>query len=256
MTDITTWFTLGLLGMTLGTAVLAYGFRLVPEAMHRRYALLVSIPGIAILGYLLMALGYGAVPAGDHVVYVPRYVDWLLTTPLNILFLGLLAGAARTTLWRMIGLQTLTILAGFSAALVAPPWSYVLYLVGSAAFAGVIYLLYTRVDAAAAETLSESGAGLYKTLRNFVVVLWLVYPAIWLLEPAGFGLMDVETTTLVVAYLDVVTKVGFGLIALHGHVVILDVDAYEELDDDGSTPETPEVGPATLADDSPETTSD
>lgn len=247
MIDITTWFTLGLLGMTLGTAVLAYGFRLVPEALHRRYALLVSIPGIAILGYLAMALGYGAVDAGGHVVYVPRYVDWLLTTPLNILFLGLLAGAARSTLWRMIGLQALTIVAGFVAALVAAPWSFLLYLVGSAAFAGVIYLLYTSVDDAAKATLSESGAGLYETLRNFVVVLWLIYPAIWLLEPSGFGLMDVETTTLVVAYLDVVTKVGFGLIALHGHVVILDADAYEELAGRDPGSETADVGPAAVA---------
>jgi hypothetical protein len=30
--------------------------------------------------------------------------------------------------------------------------------------------------------------------------------------------MDVETTALVVAYIDIVSKVGLGLIALNGHL--------------------------------------
>ena len=49
MTTITTWFTLGLLGELLGTAVLAYGYRLVPESARKLYLLLVAIPGIAIV---------------------------------------------------------------------------------------------------------------------------------------------------------------------------------------------------------------
>jgi sensory rhodopsin len=225
MAAITTWFTLGLFGMAVGTAVLAYGFRLIPESMYRRYAILVSVPGIAVFGYAAMALGLGSIQAAGHVVHLPRYIDWLLTTPLNILFLGLLAGASREALVRMIGLQALTIIFGFVGALFLAPLNWVFWLLGSAAFAGVVYLLYGEIDEAASETLSDSGAAVYQTLRNFVVVLWLVYPIIWVLEPSGTGLMDAETTALVVAYLDVVTKVGFGLIALHGHVVVLPHDA-------------------------------
>jgi sensory rhodopsin len=38
--------------------------------------------------------------------------------------------------------------------------------------------------------------------------------------PVGFGFMNLETTALVVSYIDVVAKVGFGLIALSGQLSI------------------------------------
>jgi sensory rhodopsin len=216
MATITTWFTLGLLGELLGTAVLAYGYRLVPESTRRRYLLLVAIPGIAIVAYALLVLGVGTVQTESHTVYVVRYVDWLLTTPINVLFLGLLANAAREDLVKLVGLQALTIVFGFAGAVTAAPLSYGLFGLGALAFAGVVYLLYGAIAEAAGRALDDLELSLYRTLRNFVVVLWLVYPVVWLLGLAGIGLMDVETSSLVISYLDVVTKVGFGLIAMYG----------------------------------------
>ena len=64
----------------------------------------------------------------------------------------------------------------------------------------------------------------YRKLRAFLVVLWLVYPVIWLVGPNAVGVMDVETTALVVSYIDIVSKVGFGLIALNGYVAATDRD--------------------------------
>jgi sensory rhodopsin len=214
MATITTWFTLGLLGELLGTAVLAYGYTLVPEETRKRYLLLIAIPGIAIIAYALMALGFGAIQSEGHAVYVIRYIDWLLTTPINVLFLALLAGASREDTVKLVVLQALTIVFGFAGAVTPSPVSYALFAVGAALFGGVIYLLYRNVAVAAAATLSDVEMSLYRTLRNFVVVLWLVYPVVWLVGAAGLGLMDVETASLVIVYLDVVTKVGFGVIAL------------------------------------------
>jgi sensory rhodopsin len=230
MTTITTWFTLGLLGELLGTAVLAYGYTLVPEATRRRYRLLVAIPGIAIFAYILLVLGVGAVDGGGHTVYVVRYADWLLTTPINVLYLGLLANAGREDIGRLVGLQALTIVFGFAGAMAAGALSYALFAVGAACFAGVVYLLYYDVADAASASLSDVENSLYRTLRNFVVVLWSVYPVVWLLGASGIGLMDVETATLVIVYLDVVTKVGFGVIALHAWMTMDGVTSTDELD--------------------------
>jgi len=116
MATITTWFTLGLLGELLGTAVLAYGYTLVPEETRKRYLLLIAIPGIAIVAYALMALGFGSIQSEGHAVYVVRYVDWLLTTPLNVWFLALLAGASREDTVKLVVLQALTIVFGFAGA--------------------------------------------------------------------------------------------------------------------------------------------
>ncbi|WP_324757562.1 bacteriorhodopsin [Haloarcula sp. GH36] len=227
MDTITTWFMLGLLGELLGTAVLAYGYTLVPKGDRRRYLLLVAIPGIAVVAYALLFLGIGTIQSDGHTVYVVRYVDWLLTTPINVLYLGLLAHASRRDIAKLVGLQALTIVFGFAGAVTSSPVSYGLFALGGLAFAGVVYLLYRDVAAVATASLSDIEAGLYRTLRNFVVVLWLVYPVVWVLSQAGIGLMDVETTALVITYLDVVTKVGFGLIALYGRTTLVSIAESE-----------------------------
>lgn len=41
----------------------------------------------------------------------------------------------------------------------------------------------------------------------------MYYPVVWLLGPAGLGVLLPIGDVLVVTYLDVVAKVGFGLIA-------------------------------------------
>lgn len=220
MVEITTWFILGAIGELLGTTVLAYGYTLVPEETRRRYLLLVAIPAIAFVAYALMALGVGELRVGGHSVYAVRYVDWLLTTPINVLYLGLLAGAAREDITKLVGLQILTIVFGFAGAVVPSPLSYGLFALGAASFAGVVALLYGSIADAAGETLTGLQESLYRTLRNFLVVLWLVYPIVWLLGQAGVGVLDVETATLVITYLDVVTKVGFGVIALYGQTTL------------------------------------
>jgi sensory rhodopsin len=220
MASITLWFTLGTVGMALGTLVLAYGFRLVPNTERREYAILVAVPAIAVVAYALMALGLGAIETTvGAVAFVPRYVDWLLTTPLHILYLGLFAGASTSLVWRAAGLQATTIALGLVAAVVAAPLKWVLYLAGMVTFAAVVYHAYAPFDEAARQN-DEATFALYRKLRAFLVVLWLVYPVIWLAGPNAFQLMDVETTALVVTYIDLVAKVGFGFILLQSHAVL------------------------------------
>jgi sensory rhodopsin len=224
MATIDIWFTIGTVGMALGTLALAYGLRFMPRSEWRRYSILIAVPGIAVVAYLLMALDIGAVEtATGGTAYIPRYVDWLLTTPLHILYLGLFAGAARGVIGRAVVLQTVTILFGMGGALVASPLKWVLYVAGLLSFAGVVYYAYGDFGEAADER-GGSTAALYRKLRAFLVVLWLVYPLIWLVGPNSLSLMDVETTALVVTYIDIVSKVGLGLIALNGQLTFASVE--------------------------------
>ena len=229
MVDITLWFTLGTIGMVLGTGLLAYGLLLVPDEKRRPFLLVVGVPGIAAVAYGIMALGYGGLEtATGTTVFVPRYVDWLLTTPLHVIYLGWLAGADRRTITILATLQAATIVFGFAGGLVATPLNFLLFGVGALLFVGVVWLLFDEVAARAREQ-NDQRLALYRTLRNFVIVLWLVYPVIWLLGGTGFGVMDTETTSLVVTYIDVVAKVGFGLIAFSGlqDIAFLQADASD-----------------------------
>lgn len=224
MADPTLWFTLGTAGMILGTLLLAYGIRYIPKSKRRRYAILIAVPGIAVVAYALMALNVGWIDSSTGgIVFIPRYIDWLLTTPLHIIYLGLFAGASMSVISRAAAFQAATILLGFAGALVSTPLKWVLYLAGSAAFAVVVYYAITDYGPAA-ERKGGTTAVMFRKLGAFLVVLWLIYPVIWLVGPNATGLMDVETTAFVVSYIDIVSKVGFGLIALNGQLLFSDVE--------------------------------
>jgi len=229
MVDITLWFTIGTLGMVAGTAMLAYGLVLVPREKRRLLAWIAAVPAIAAVAYGVMALGFGGFRAADGaLVFVPRYVDWLLTTPIHVAVIALVVGASTRLVARIAGLQALTIVFGFAGAALAAPVSWVLYLLGSLCFAGVVYTFFGDLEDRAADATDETEA-LFRKLRAFVVVLWLIYPVIWLLASSGVGVMDSETTALVVSYIDVVAKVGFGLIAINDYVKLAAID--DELPD-------------------------
>jgi sensory rhodopsin len=51
-------------------------------------------------------------------------------------------------------------------------------------------------------------------LRNLTAVLWSIYPLIWILGPPGLNLLIPTIDIALITYLDLVTEVGFGLIAL------------------------------------------
>ena len=213
---LTTWFTLGTVGMLLGTLGLAWGYTQLSATRRTSFLDLIAVTAIATVAYGLMALDVGAVTtARDATLYVPRYVDWLLTTPLHVIYIGWLAGADRGTLAKLAGLQAATIVLGFVGGMVATPLNFLFFALGSAVLAVLVYLLCTDIGELARERDDQRQA-LYRTLRNFVVVLWLIYPVIWLLAQPGVGLMDTETASLVITYIDVVAKVGFGLIAFAG----------------------------------------
>jgi sensory rhodopsin len=220
MTTITTWFQLGTVGMVLGTLAMLWALRSVPREKYRESTLLLAIGGIAAVAYGLMSLGVGTITAADgHTVYLARYIDWLLTTPLNVAYLVVIAGASRRLLAEVAGVQALTIVFGMAGAIVAPPLKWALFAIGGLLYVRVLYLLYRPV-ADAIEGESDALVGLYRKLLNFIAVLWMVYPITWILAPSGLGFLDLETQSLVISYIDVVAKIGFGLIALNGQAVV------------------------------------
>ncbi len=219
MIEPTLLFWLGALGMAVGTVAFVWGGVSARTAYRRYYALLASISLIAAVAYAMMALEIGWVTVGDDVVFTPRYVDWILTTPLLLVFLGLLAGSDGRELGLVVVVNTVVMVLGFAAALVPGALGYGLFVVAGVVYLGLLYLLMGPMSARA----GEQGAGvtsLFTSLRNLTVVLWSVYPVIWLLGPPGIGMITPTVDIMLVSYLDVLTKVGFGLIALNTSAVL------------------------------------
>ncbi|RLM57017.1 sensory rhodopsin-2 [Halobellus sp. Atlit-31R] len=212
--DVTLWLWVGLAGMTVGSLPSAY--RLLFGDDHRNLAaVLFGVTGIAALAYLSMALGYGTMEVAGTTIEVVRYADWLLTTPLMVLYLGLLAQPGRRVLSALVVVDVIVVLAGVAATALGGLVGYAFFGIGSLAYLVLVALLVGTLPRRASFETSQQEAS-FTTLRNLTVVVWTLYPVVWLLAPTGVGLLLTDTEVLVLSYLDFVSKVGFVAVAVRG----------------------------------------
>ncbi|GAA0505315.1 sensory rhodopsin [Halorubrum aquaticum] len=228
--NVTVWAWIGAIGMLAGTAPsLWLWYRRPSEA--RYYATLAGVTGIAAVAYTAMGLGVGNVATPGGTLPAARYADWLLTTPLLIAYLALLVRTDRRTIATLIAVDVVVIAGGVVAVATTGTVSWAAFAVASVAYLGLVYGLLVKLPRSAAARADRVRAVFY-TLRNITVVLWTLYPVVWLLAPTGFGLLTPATEMLVFVYLDFVSKVGFAIVAVAGAdaVAYVEGDAAREID--------------------------
>jgi bacteriorhodopsin len=231
--------------MLLGTLYFVYrGWNVKDRKRQEFYIVTIMITSIAFVNYLAMALGFGLIEldvAGETLdIYWARYSDWLFTTPLLLIDLGLLARANRNQLGALVGLDVLMIGTGAIATLTAgaanPATGDALLVFGAEAerliWWGVstgfllvlLYFLFGTLTEQAEEIGSDVGSK-FKLLRNIIVVVWLVYPAWWLLGTEGLQIISLNIETAGFMVLDLVAKVGFGFLLLSSRKVLDNVSS-------------------------------
>jgi bacteriorhodopsin len=220
------WLGLGTVLMLLGTMYfLAKGWGVEDPRQQEYYIITILIPGIAAASYLSMFTGFGltgvTLVGGETLeIYWARYADWLFTTPLLLLDIALLAGADRNTIGALIGLDAFMIITGLVGALEkVPTYRYVWWTVSTIALIFILYFLYVNLGRAAAEK-DEDTQSTFNVLRNVILVLWSVYPILWLVGTEGAGVVNLYVETLAFMVLDVTAKVGFGLILLRSRAIL------------------------------------
>jgi bacteriorhodopsin len=220
------WLGLGTVLMLIGTVYfLAKGWGVEDPRQQEYYIITILIPGIAAASYLSMFFGFGLtgveLTTGEVLeIYWARYADWLFTTPLLLLDIALLAGADRNTIGALIGLDAFMIITGLVGALTKQPtFRYVWWTVSTIALIFILYFLYVNLGRAAAQK-DEDTQSTFNVLRNVILVLWSVYPVLWLVGTEGLGLVGLFGETLLFMVLDVLAKVGFGLILLRSRAIL------------------------------------
>lgn len=215
---------LGTAGMALGAVIIAaIGFRL-PN--HERHHVTASffVCAIAACAYFAMATGTGTWMVGGEPVFYARYLDWLVTTPL--LLLGLLTvglapvtgggEAARTRnglIGWVLGADVLMIATGLVASLRQDSDDrWVWYAISCVFFLLVLWALFSPVRA----HLDAKMTPLYTRLLGILTVLWFIYPILWVLGTEGTGALDLTGEIIVFAIIDVLAKVGFGIVLVTG----------------------------------------
>ena len=182
---------------------------------HYEYAAAAFIPVWSGLAYMAMALGQGVVEVGGREVYVARYADWIVTTPL------LLAGLAWTAMFytkkhaslivTLLGADVIMILSGLFADLTdREPVKWMWYAIGCLCLGIIFWVAWGPLRRIADGQGPEVGA-VYWRVATFLGVLWVGYPTIWALSPSGLAVLGDTVTVALFVILPIVSKVGFSL---------------------------------------------
>ena len=223
---------IGVLGFLAATVYFIFLTSQAPPGSRHFFIITAVITGVAAFSYLMMATGAGATLIdGDRIFYWFRYVDWLITTPLLLLDLALLALASVQRDLRLvvtlIVLDVIMILTGLLAGSRESGFGRGFwFLVSTAAMIALLYLVWTRLFASATNQ-PQSVQTIFRTLALLTVVLWSLYPIVWLLGTEGFGAVGSTTEVLLFLILDFLAKIGFGFLLLTNRQALSDVGAVQ-----------------------------
>ncbi len=241
------WLWLDVFGMAIGAAAILFlgKRRTAGEEGHTLYHGIVPI--IAALSYLAMAAGQGGLPlpvgalvdpsAGTAVVvnrifYFARYIDWTFTTPLLLLPLAQLATHAaprRHDLTAGLLLADLMmILTALFFGLSIVPWiKWTWFLISCGAFFAVLWVMWVPL---LQQSRLEREDVQHDYRRNALVltVLWFVYPIVLLFGTDGLGVFGAVLSVALIAIVDFVSKVVYGLMTLQGFAKIVDRDVVTD----------------------------
>ncbi|MFT4963664.1 MAG: bacteriorhodopsin [Halobacteriales archaeon] len=220
------WLWIGTIGMTIGTLYfIGRGRGVRDREMQQFYVATIFITTIAASMYLLMATGFGLteVVVGEEAldIYWARYTDWVFTTPLLLFDLALLAGANRNTIATLIGLDVFMIVTGVIAAFESTAaYRIVWWGISTGALLVLLYVLVGSLSEQAQQKSAEVSQ-LFGRLRNLIIVLWLLYPVVWILGTEGtIGVLPLYWETAAFMVLDLSAKVGFGVVLLRSRSVL------------------------------------
>ena len=168
------------------------------------------VTGIAFWHYLRMS----DMNAAGEATTVYRYVDWLITVPLQIVeFYLILAAVTAVTsglFWRLLGASLVMLVFGFlgEAGLMN---ATVGFAVGMAAWIYIIYEVFSgEASKLAAGSGNKGGQFAFNTLRLILTAGWAIYPIGYFLGYLGGG-TDSNTVNIIYNVADLVNKTAFGL---------------------------------------------
>ena len=170
-------------------------------------------------------------PGVARIFYFARYIDWSFTTPLLLVSLamtamhsgpkrpGLIAGAVLA--------DVMMIATAFAFGASEIGWiKWIWFLVSCVAFLGVYFVIWkSQMEANALER--DDVRATYRRNATMLSVLWLVYPIILAVAPDGLNVVGDAFSVLVIAVLDVLAKVVYGLMAVSADERMTDIDLAE-----------------------------
>ena len=169
------------------------------------------VTGVAFWHYLYMR-GVWVETGTSPTVY--RYIDWLITVPLQIiefyLILKVCTNVSSSVFYKLLGASLVMLVCGFigetSGAANAMAWG----VVATLAWLYIIYEVFSgeagKLNASSGNAAAQSAFG---TIRLIVTVGWAIYPiGYWMATGPG---ADMANANLIYNLADFLNKIAFGL---------------------------------------------
>ncbi|MBE9011406.1 bacteriorhodopsin [Pseudanabaenaceae cyanobacterium LEGE 13415] len=190
------WFWIGFAGMTIGAVI----FGLKSIATRRQEGMEFHLESFficltAATLYLTLATNLTVINFKGESIFLGRYIDWSITTPLLLIELGVLAGLRLKLLAGVVLADIYMIVTGIIANLEAPPMSFVWWIISTGAFIAIFAALLTEFSNSAARRPVKV-YNLFKTMRNILLTLWTAYPIIWLFGTEGLAWIPTPIETI------------------------------------------------------------
>ena len=170
------------------------------------------VTGIAFINYMYIRTLW--VETGDAPI-IYRYIDWIITMPLQIVEFYLILTAVRKVpigiFWKILIGSLVMSVGGYlgEARLVQPFLGLIISVVGW------IYILYEVFSGEAGKAVSKSGNKslviTFGALRIIVTIGWAIYPIGYVFSHLTGG-VDSETLNIIYNLVDFVNKIAFGVI--------------------------------------------
>ena len=171
------------------------------------------VTGIAAIHYFYMRGFY--VSTGDSPT-VFRYVDWILTVPLQIiefyLILAAITVVSVTLFWRLLIASLVMLIAGYLGEVNSGgSMVWVFFIIGLIAWVYIIYEIFAgEASKISAEKGTEASKKAFNALRLIVTIGWAIYPLGYIYGYAGGG--DIAALNIIYNLADFINKIAFGLI--------------------------------------------
>ena len=166
---------------------------------------------------------------------VMRYIDWLITVPLQVsefyLILAAIGAASAVLFWKLFGASIVMLVAGFlsEADIDAVPDSmeYPLFAIGVLAWLYIIYELWAGEAKEKVSDASEGTQFAFKAMAGILTVGWAIYPLGWLM---GQDATDsaIENLNILYNIADVVNKTAFGMMVWYAATMDTKASSSEE----------------------------
>ena len=170
------------------------------------------VTGIAFIHYMYMRDVW--VTTGDSPT-VYRYIDWLITVPLQMIEFYLILAAVRKAnsgmFWRLL-IGSLVMLIGGYLGEAGYIQEFVGFIIG---MAGWIYILFEIFSGEAGRAAAKGGnkavATCFGAMRMIVTIGWAIYPLGYVFGYLAGGI-DSNTLNIIYNLADFVNKLAFGLV--------------------------------------------